>query len=320
MSKAVHIFCLIMAAFMLLGIMLLVSGPSMAEEISAPETPSPLPLDIMIGGGSPIPSGWNEDFTEYQDDSIHITIEKGTVTPKTVKKEIETLIVRIKIADPSQMRTAMSYDTYTGRAREEAELMANRKNAIVAVNGDFFKYYYDRGYVVRQGEFYRDATSSRHKFDMLVIDNYGNFDIIPEADTKKINNYIANLEDGRTIINTFNLGPALILNSEVQNMKETLVARQDDFQWCYAQQRVCIVQTGHLEYAIVETYGRTDASAGMTLQEFAEFVDSVCPNAICAYNLDGGGSTNVIVNGKRIHKTPGHREITDILYFATLNK
>ena len=36
-----------------------------------------------------------------------------------------------------------------------------------------------------------------------------------------------------------------------------------------------------------------------------------------AYNLDGGGSTNVVVDGERIHKTPGARKISDILYFAS---
>ena len=300
---------------LIIGFAFLITSPSMAEETS--DTSCALPLDIMVGGVPGKPDGWNSDFTEYEDSTIHVSIEKGNITPSRKKKELETIVVRIKIKDPSQMRTAMSFDTYTGRAREEAELMAVRKNAIVAVNGDFFKYYYDRGYIVRQGEFYRDATNSRHKFDVLAIDNFGNFHVINEADTEKINSFINNLPDGTFIVNTFNVGPALVLNGTVQDIKSTTVFRQDDFQWSDAQQRVCIVQTGNLEYAIVESYGRTDASMGMTLQEFADYVQSVCPDAICAYNLDGGGSTNVIVNGKRIHKTPGHREITDILYFAS---
>ena len=41
------------------------------------------------------------------------------------------------------------------------------------------------------------------------------------------------------------------------------------------------------------------------------------PDAVTAYNFDGGGSTNLILNGKKIHKTPGLREITDIIYFAS---
>ena len=41
------------------------------------------------------------------------------------------------------------------------------------------------------------------------------------------------------------------------------------------------------------------------------------PDCRLAYNLDGGGSTNVIVNGKRIHKNSDARNISDILYFAS---
>lgn len=308
-------YCWVLTAVFLLLFAFVISSPSLAEEAYT------LPLDISVPGQAMNPDGWNADFTEYEDPTIHITVEKGSVTPKTKRKELETLIIRIKIQDPSQMRTAMSGETYKGREREEAEIMAKRKNAVVAVNGDFFKYYYDRGYVIRQGEFYRDETKSRYKFDMLLIDDHGDFHAVYNADTKKIKDFLQSDEmKNKEVVNTFNLGPVLIVNGEVQNMKETSAARIDMFQWSYAQQRVCIVQTGPLEYAIVESYGRTDASCGMTLQEFAAYVNEVCPDAIMAYNLDGGGSTNVIVNGKRIHKTPGHREITDILYFASAYK
>ena len=109
----------------------------------------------------------------------------------------------------------------------------------------------------------------------------------------------------------------MILNGEIQDVSQSEAARQGSYQWMYPQQRICIVQTGKLEYAIVEVYGKTDSSAGMTLQQFAQFVAEKCPDAIIAYNLDGGGSTNLIINGKRVCKTPGIREVTDILYFAS---
>ena len=54
-----------------------------------------------------------------------------------------------------------------------------------------------------------------------------------------------------------------------------------------------------------------------SLQEFAELIAEKVPDAIVAYNFDGGGSTNLIMNNKRICKTPGLREITDIIYFAS---
>jgi len=63
--------------------------------------------------------------------------------------------------------------------------------------------------------------------------------------------------------------------------------------------------------------GKTDGSMGMTIQEFADYIAYLFPDCILAYNLDGGGSTNVVLKGERIHTTPGHRQISDILYFAS---
>ena len=250
-------------------------------------------------------------------------MEKGEVTLTVRKKKVrhETFVVRIKIGHVSQLRTAVSKDTYKGRGQASADSIAKSKNAVAALNGDFFKYENDVGYVVRQGEKIRDATDNRrHRiFDMLLIDSRGDFHIVPSATTKGIEAFVDSelTPEGRTVLHTFNLGPALIIDGEIQDVSQSEAARQGSYQWKYPQQRICIVQTGPLEYAIVEIYGRTDSSAGMTLQEFAKFVKEQCPDAITAYNLDGGGSTNLIVNGKRVCKTPGIREVTDILYFAS---
>ena len=68
---------------------------------------------------------------------------------------------------------------------------------------------------------------------------------------------------------------------------------------------------------IVECDGKSDASYGMSLSTFAEYIAELFPDCRLAYNLDGGGSTNVIFNNKRIHRNPDLRKISDILYFAS---
>ena len=154
---------------------------------------------------------------------------------------------------------------------------------------------------------------------MLVVDSEGDFHIIPHAVTKDIEAFVESMlaPEGRTILDTFNLGPALVINGEVQDIASTQAALQGDYQWNYPQQRIALIQTGHLEYAIVEVFGQTDSTAGLTLQEFAEMIAEKVPETKIAYNFDGGGSTNLIMNNKRICKTPGLREITDIIYFAS---
>ncbi len=288
--------CGIVCGLMLCCLAFLIASPALAEV-------TPLDLDQTVPGNPAKEDGWLSD-EEYQDESIHVTVEHSNVG------KVKTSIVRVKIADASQIRTAMSKDNYDDKTYVKATAMAKHVNAIAAVNGDFFKYFYKIGYVVRQGVFYRDALNGER--DVLIIDDKGDFHAVRNATSESMADYLANtFPQDRTVINTFTLGPVLVENGEVQEITTR------EFQYRYKMQRVCIVQTGELEYAIVECDGKADATSGMTMANFAEYVQSLFPDCILAYNLDGGGSTNVIVNNVRIHKNTDARNISDILYFAS---
>ncbi len=288
--------CGIVCGLMLCCLAFLIASPALAEV-------TPLDLDQTVPGNPAKEDGWLSD-EEYQDESIHVTVEHSNVG------KVKTSIVRVKIADASQIRTAMSKDNYDDKTYVKATAMAKHVNAIAAVNGDFFKYFYKIGYVVRQGVFYRDALNGER--DVLIIDNKGDFHAVRNATSEAMADYLANtFPQDRTVINTFTLGPVLVENGEVQEITTR------EFQYRYKMQRVCIAQIGELEYAIVECDGKADATSGMTMANFAEYVQSLFPDCILAYNLDGGGSTNVIVNNVRIHKNTDARNISDILYFAS---
>jgi len=303
---------------------------------AAAESPA-LPLDYLQGGKPPKDEGWTFEYKKpvsYEDSTISVTFEKQVFYHKLTagkykgrKPRDEAWVVRVRIGDVSQLRTAVSYDTYEGRRQEDAAKMANKKNAVVAINGDFCKYEYDVGYLVRQGELIRDATGNKRGriFDMLVIDSEGDFHAVYDAATEGIQAFIDGelTPQGRTVLDTFNIGPVLVKDGEVQNVSESAMARQGLYEWKKPMQRIAIVQTGHLEYAIVQV-GYTTNSTGFTMQEFAEFVAEQCPGAILAYNLDGGGSLSLIARktaksaeGEMICLYSGHRDITDILYFAS---
>ena len=255
------------------------------------------------------------DWKMYEDESISIRTEFMTVKPAYKSVSVPGAITYIKIADPSQLRTAMSFDDYNKKSYVWAEDMAKHVNAIVAINGDFFKYHYNVGYVVRQGEFYRDMLNGKR--DVLLIDDRGDFHAVRAATSETMKEYLASLPEELTIVNTFTLGPVLVENGQITEIKDASVAKYDEFQWAYPQQRIALLQLGELEYAAIETYGKTNGSAGLNLQEFADLIQFLFPDCQMAYNLDGGGSTNMVVNGRRVHTTPGHREISDIIYFAS---
>lgn len=250
----------------------------------------------------------------YEDPSISVRCEYATLVPAFKAKQIQSSITYIQVANATQIRSAMSFDNYKKGGYVEAADMAKHKNAIAAVNGDFFKYHGKVGYVLRQGEFYRNKLNGKR--DVLFIDDEGNFSALYAATAQEGDDYVASLPEGK-VINTFTLGPVLVENGVARNISESIVAKSGELQWKYAQQRVAVLQTGPLEYAIVESYGKTDGTMGMTIQEFADYIAYLFPNCILAYNLDGGGSTNVVLKGERIHTTPGHRQISDILYFAS---
>ena len=71
-------------------------------------------------------------------------------------------------------------------------------------------------------------------------------------------------------------------------------------------------------YVIIVADGRRDgwSDLGMTLQELQEvFVEQGCR---IAYNLDGGGSATMVLEGERVNKGSASRErsVSDILYFT----
>ena len=53
------------------------------------------------------------------------------------------------------------------------------------------------------------------------------------------------------------------------------------------------------------------------MAEFAQIVAERVPDAILAYNLDGGGSAQIVANGARIFHNKTMRHIPDIIYFAS---
>ena len=271
----------------------------------------PLDLDIRTHGFPPRKDGWISP-TEYQDESIHLVAYSVGRKPKSSNNTTTCRWITVRIADPSQLRTAISNDSYDDPATVAAATMAKSVNAVAALNGDYFKYNYDRGYVLRQGVLYRDALDGA--WDSLIIDDRGDFHGVLEATSESMAEAIAALEkDGRTAVNVFTFGPLLIRDGEI--LREEYPP--DMHYPTLATQRIVLCQLGELEYGIVEIDSDQGNGTGMNLSELARFILEVFPGCKMAFNLDGGGSTHLILNGKQIHKTVSGRAVCDIVYFAS---
>lgn len=255
-----------------------------------------LPID-RSGGRVPAADKFTGD-TLYEDSSIRMEMER------VVAYESNCFVVKVSIGHPSQLRTETASQTWKYRRTAPGHKLAARVNAVVAIDGDFYSYI-NGGYMIRQGEMYRNQPDPRR--DVLLIDDKGDFHIVEYSDKDNLAPYA-----DKNIINSFNFGPGLIVDGRLgTNMKDYNNGAER------LRQRTAIGQAGELTYYLFVTEARSDGSRGMTLAEFQEFV-SRYPVINC-YNLDGGNSSHLIINNTRVNAVGFRdvREINDIVYFAT---
>lgn len=257
----------------------------------------PLPID-----DSPAPEAKAENYLPdgagYEDESLSVRIEN------TRLHDTNIMIARVKVADPSQIRTAMA-SRYGSTGTVFPNKLAQRFNAVFAVNGDFFSYH-SEGYLVRQGKRYRDKTNAT--YDVLIIDDKGDFHIIVDPTEEATHGF-----EG-TIVNSFNFGPALVVDGEIIETTKMINVGLEK-----ATQRMAIGQVGPLEYVCVATEGpENEGSVGLTIPQIAQLMKEL--GAVQAYNLDGGSSSAMVLDGEKINALSSRklRPICDILYFGTL--
>ena len=219
----------------------------------------------------------------------------------------DVFIAYVKIATPSQLRTAVAGQKIGSSSTNQTTTIARNYNGIAAINGDYFTKT-KAGYIVRMGETYREKTSAN--MDLLLIDELGDFHICLHGHDVQENS-IAAFKSEHKIINGFFFGPALVVDGEVQEIPENY-----QFDPHQKNPRAGIAQLGTLTYALVAVNGRTDQSAGVTLAEFADIMGQL--GAKQAYNLDGGNSATLAFNGEVYNDKPqAERAVTDIIYFAS---
>ncbi len=290
--KGADLFLRCVKAVLALMMALMLTVPAVIAE----ETPS-LPVDFTPG--KPVDQANYLSDLEYQDPTLHVTIETGR------KDNCDYWIARIKIGHPSQLRTTAA-GGFENEAVMKGTFMAKRQNAVLAINGDYYSYH-PFGYILRQGVVFRDKLEGTR--DLLAIDEDGDFHIIAGAEAGSMTDTL----NGKKLINVFHFGPGLVENGKIRNL---------DIGWhtmdlTHKRQRMCIAQTGPLEYFVMCCAGPARGSQGMDLWQFARLVHSM--GAVTAYNLDGGDSTMLIFNGEKINdkNNKNTRTISDIIYFAS---
>lgn len=238
--------------------------------------------------------------TEYHGDQIDIVLTTMRVENTTV------YVADVQIADISLLKTALAGNTYARNLTETTSVQAANAGAILAINGDYYGAQ-ERGYVLRNGVLYR--ASAQSGTDALVIGADGNFRIITEGETSAD----TLVREGAWQVLTF--GPALINGGQVTVSSSDEVGRA-----MTSNPRTAIGQISEGHYLLVVSDGRTKESTGLSLRQLAELMQSL--GAQIAYNLDGGGSSTMVFQGRVVNNptTNGRsireRSVSDIVYIG----
>lgn len=273
-----------------------------------------LPVSFKTGS-VPKKKGYNKKKQSYSDSTIKVTTGHGNTG------KCEYWYAKIRLTDASQLRTMAA--SKSGSFKQTGEMnalsLAKRTNAVVAINGDFWNSKEKRGmgYIVRQGILYRnnlapDRTSGSVLMDVLLIDEDGDFIVLQQPAKDEI----PALVNGKRVLNAFSFGPILVKKGKaVKNY------RRSDYWLDMAadkpRQRMCICQTGPLQYMVLCCAGPYKTNSGMTLKELGRLAADL--GAKTAYNLDGGYSTMLYFNGKMLNSSgnANPRKLMDVIYFAS---
>ena len=281
--------------FLLLAALFLSVLPCVAEE----DDPYALPLDISVGGYPPDPAGVRPDG--YEDESLSIRKEMIRYN------DVNFHVVWVKVKSPTQLRTATS-----GKPNQKLTAlpskMGKKLNAVFVCNGEYYIQRTRDIFIYRQGIMYRNEPDPIK--DVLIIDDKGDFHIF-NTENKK-DEIAAFQEAGGVIVNAFSFGPTLVLNGEVQDVHDYHL-----FDGFKQTQRTAIGQVGPLSYVFVRCEGKKTNSRGCNHQQMADFCGTL--GLQCAYNLDGGQSSVILLNGKYADDSNrnSERAQSDIIYVVS---
>lgn len=276
------------------------ASESGSESASASESSTPSESGSASSLSSQSASETVVTDTTYDDGSIRITLTEYR------QYDTQIYVADVTVSSPDFLKTAFAENVYGRNVTEKTSAIASRCGAILAVNGDYYGAQ-TSGYVIRNGVLYREKAASGRQD--LVIWKDGTFGIVSEDEVTAA----ALLEQGAEQVLSF--GPALVENGTVSAVEGEEVGKAKASN---PRTAIGVIDAGH--YLFVVSDGRTSESAGLSLYQLAEFLQSL--GAQTAYNLDGGGSSTMVFNGSVVNQptTNGssikERSVSDIVYIG----
>ncbi|MBQ2509207.1 MAG: phosphodiester glycosidase family protein, partial [Erysipelotrichaceae bacterium] len=237
---------------------------------------------------------------DYADENIRILLREYR------QYDTSIYVAEVWLSSAEYLKTALAKGSYGKNITQKTSEMASENQAILAINGDYYGAR-QTGYVIRNGVIYREEGAA--DTDVLCIYADGSL-AITNSSEKSAEELV---REG--VWQAFSFGPGLLEDGQIT------VSETDEVGKAKASNpRTAIGIIDDLHYVFVVSDGRTDASEGLSLYQLAEFLQSL--GVQTAYNLDGGGSSTMVLNGEIINNptTGGNhtkeRSVSDIVYIT----
>ncbi|MBR6119687.1 MAG: phosphodiester glycosidase family protein [Oscillospiraceae bacterium] len=242
------------------------------------------------------------------DENLVYSDENIAVALRTYREyDTDIYVAEVWLSSAQYLKTAFADNSYGKNVTAKTSEIASQSGAILAINGDYYGAR-ESGYVIRNGVVYRDYGSSGT--DILCVYADGSFAITNSGESSA-----QELVDSG-VWQAFSFGPGLVENGAISVDENTEVGKA-----MASNPRTAIGQISELHYVFVVSDGRTEQSEGLSLYQLASFLQRL--GVETAYNLDGGGSSTMVLLGEVINKpTTGgsrtkERSVSDIVYVGT---
>ena len=189
-------------------------------------------------------------------------------------------VADVQLSDATALRSAFA----------NVSSIATDNNAVFAINGDYYGFR-STGIVIRNGTIYRDSGARQG----LAIYKDGTMKVYDETQTTAQ----ALVDAG--VWQTLSFGPALLENGQIisgiDNLEIDTNFGNHSIQGKQPRTAIGIIDDNHFVFVVVD--GRSRTSSGVTMSGLAEIMQSL--GAKTAYNLDGGGSSEMWFNGQVVN-------------------
>jgi exopolysaccharide biosynthesis protein len=270
---------------------------------------TPVPTPTATPTPTPTPDPWAQYFTDGDvlvDATSYKSADLSVIITNVSKNGQNYYVADCRMRDGNKLFTAFAKNRYTPHSSEHTSVMAQRKGAVIAVNGDYYGAR-SEGIVVRNGKLYRKTPF----YDVAAIFKDGTMKTYAKTDTTADKLMAA----GAAQVLSF--GPMLMDEKGNVIPDAQLKKRSPHTSVANPRSGIGYIEPNHFVLVVVDGRSPSKGRKGMTFTQLANVFKSIgCKSA---YNLDGGGSATMVFMGKVLNHpcdAGGERRVSDIVYFG----